>query len=555
MSQTTPFHKYVRTPYFIGKTVYRRFATTSFLHFWLYTMHNFVAEEIHVLMSEVLDQVADHKLNRVMFHKPPRTGKSEAMSVRFPAFYIGRYSQDHILHCTHTADLTLGFSRSIRSLIQTEEYQSVFPEIKLKQDENAAKHWAIYRHGDHRQVHPGQYHAAGAGTSIAGKGFNLGIIDDAISEQDAFSDVKVARVNNWYGPGFYTRMQPEHGIILLAATRWRTDDLPAHIEQLGEEDPDFADDWTVINISAIIGKKTASRLNKVRTKLVLAHLLTRPGKSLKQVTYKPGMSFAPRRHPLKNLKRIHAILTEHYWLALYMQRPTDAKGVIILRQYWKKWPYEGPPDIWYIISCYDTAFEEEEQADSDYSARTTWGVFKLPDGQNALILLDTWQDRLGFPELREEVKAQHAHWKEDLILIEKRASGHSLLQEMRRLRMPIMPWLPPGRLTGDTKKSRVRGKTPRTHAASILFAEGRVWYIPNETCEMAITQSAAFPFGGKDDIHDTSMMAVLYLRDSLKIDTPSELEARQEDDDDEDEFQELPRTRRQARLQRAARRR
>lgn len=553
---STPFFRYIRTPYFIGKAIYRRLASNSFLHFWYHTHYNFIAEEIHVLMSEVYDQVAEHKLNRVMIHMSPRTGKSEGASIRFPAFYLGKHPLDHILHCSHTASFTKDFSRGIRALLQSDEYLEVFPDIRLNKKENAAEHWSIYLEGAKKEIHPGKYHAAGAGSRIAGRGFHLGIIDDALSEQDAFSDTRVNYINNWYGPGFYTRMQPERGIILMPGTRWRSDDLFAHVIKLGQEDPDFADKWTVIDIPAIIGKKMASRLNRARPTLVMAHMLHKPKEKLRQVKYKEGMSFAPRRHPLKNLKRIHAVLTEHYWQALYMQRPTKATGVIILRHYWKRWPYETPPDIWFLISCYDTAFEEHEETDNDCSARTTWGVFTLPDGRNAIILLDTWQDRLGFPDLREEVKAQNAHWKEDLILVEKRASGHSLIQELKRSKLPIQAWLPPGRLTGDTKKSRVRGKIPRTHAASIVFASGLVWVMPNERNEVAITQSAAFPFGDLDDVHDTNIMAALYLRDHLRRLTPEELSPSGGlEEDDDDDFHEPPRTKRQARLQKIRRRR
>lgn len=501
-------------------------------------------------MSEVLNEVSEGKHDRVMFHLPPRTSKSEMMSVRFPPWHIGHNPHDHILHTTHTADLTLGFSRSIRNLIASEEYQKVFPTIKLKSDENAAKHWAIYQQGQKGLVHPGQYHAAGAGSSIAGRGFHLGIIDDALSEQDAFSDTRVKRINDWYGPGFYTRMNPERNIILLAATRWRLDDLPNHIIKLAKEAPEFADTWKVVNFAAIIGPKMAAKLNTKRDKLARIVKTVDPDDAVRPIEYKKGSSFAPRRHALTHLKKVKATMPDHYWGALYQQRPVKARGVIILREYWRQWPYDNLPDITFLISCYDTAFEEDEQADDDESACTTWGVFELPEGGPALILLDTWHDQLAFPKLKIAVKMHHQHWKEDLILIEKRASGASLIQELQQTRLPIRPWLPPGNLTGTTKKARVRGKMPRTHASTEMFAQGRVWYIKNEQNEDAITQSAAFPFGDKDDVHDTVTMAVLFLRKRVRLD---ESLAQNQEEAEEDDRYEPPRTKREARLQQARR--
>jgi predicted phage terminase large subunit-like protein len=180
-----------------------------------------------------------------------------------------------------------------------------------------------------------------------------------------------------------------------------------------------------------------------------------------------------------------------------------------------------------VIQSYDTAFEENEE--SDYSARTTWGVFeweerldpKLPwtaryKGQKrlCLMLLERMNMRMEFPELRKNAMEAAELWKPDKILIEKKASGHSLAQELRRAGLPV---------------SRIRvtdSKFVRAHAASLILERGCVWYVKRKWAEEVITQCGNFPADDHDDMVDTVTMALLWLRKRWSADYTDE------DDDD-----------------------
>ena len=152
--------------------------------------------------------------------------------------------------------------------------------------------------------------------------------------------------------------------------------------------------------------------------------------------------------------RAKALQGARNWAALYQQQPRPTEGAILKSAHWRKWAGEKPPKCEYVVSVYDTAFEEEEV--NDYSARTTWGVFwheedresilkmanqhkVIPTGRYCCILLERWKDRVAFPDLRELADKHYKEYLPDRVLIEKKASGHSLIQEMRRNSVPVSP--------------------------------------------------------------------------------------------------------------------
>ena len=206
-------------------------------------------------------------------------------------------------------------------------------------------------------------------------------------------------------------------------------------------------------------------------------------------------------------------LTERGFEAQIQQNPSAKGGNILKEEHWREWEEPELPNISYIIQSYDTAFEEDEE--SDYSARTTWGVFeyeerlnpKLPwtakyKGQKrmCLLLMERMNKRMEFPVLRENAMEAAELWKPDKILIEKKASGHSLAQELRRAGLPV---------------ARIRvqdSKFVRAHAASLVLERGCVFYVKRNWAQEVITQCGNFPADDHDDMVDTVTMALMWLR-------------------------------------------
>lgn len=212
----------------------------------------------------------------------------------------------------------------------------------------------------------------------------------------------------------------------------------------------------------------------------------------------------------------------------FQGRPTGKEGNILLRRYWQKWPdLKTSPVCDFILQVYDTAFEEDEEA--DYSARITLGIFDVHQQDNAklltqilkerkivqryhAILLESWHGKVDFNTLKRNAKDSFKEWEPDRILVEKKASGHSLLQELRRIPLPVRP------VKAD------RSKFARANAAQAVFAELCIWYVPNASNLAVIDECANFPNGSNDDWVDCVTHGVYYLRRRWHLQLPEEKE-------------------------------
>jgi predicted phage terminase large subunit-like protein len=459
-----------------------------------------------------------------MVFLPPRSGKSQMASIFLPAWYVGLYSDRKVMQASYAAELAVGFGRQVRALVGDQDFQGVFPGVGLQPDNKAAGRWAL--------TGGGEYYASGVMGGIAGKGFNLGIIDDPLSEQDAYSALAKKRVHEWYGPGFYTRRQPEASAILYMGTRWAKDDLAGHLLALSRETKS-ADKWTVLSIPAIVDAEAADLLNSVAKDPLLS-----PTSTGKPIRYRAGMSFSPRRWPVKELMRQKANMASRAWEALYQQKPVEDEGNILKRSWWRKLT-DGEfeeirrDQVEYVVQVYDTAFEEGEE--NDFSARTTWGVFRHTDTlegvrrtRHCCVLLEAWRGRVGFPELRSQAMAAYKvqRPKPNRVLIEKKASGHSLIQELRRAGVPV------------TAIKAEKDKLSRAYAAQIVLEQGGVFHPDRDWAQDVINEAADFPYGEHNDWTDTCVHAWLWLRKAYQV------QLADEDDDDNQVKEDRSETRR-----------
>jgi predicted phage terminase large subunit-like protein len=189
---------------------------------------------------------------------------------------------------------------------------------------------------------------------------------------------------------------------------------------------------------------------------------------------------------------------------MYQQQPTNDEGAILKREWWRVWEHEYTPQVEYIIQSYDTAYSKKETA--DFSAITTWGVFRpsMDDGP-AIILLDVKKGRWDFPELKRVAKMQYDHWRPDNVLIEGKATGITLQQELRRVGIPVTMYNPGGRKAGQDKISRANAVAP-------VFEAGMVWAPETKWAEELIEECAAFPKGDSDDLVDSTVQAIMRFR-------------------------------------------
>ena len=212
----------------------------------------------------------------------------------------------------------------------------------------------------------------------------------------------------------------------------------------------------------------------------------------------------PEYWKLEELEAVKHTIGIQKWNAQWQQTPTADEGAILKREWWQRWPSDEPPLVEYIIQSYDTAYSKKETA--DYSVITTWGVFvKDQDSGPNIILLDVKKGRWDFPELKRIAREEYKTWNPDNVLIEAKATGITLQQELRRVGIPVTMYSPGGRRAGQDKVSRANSIAP-------ILESGMVWAPETEWADELIEECAAFPNGDHDDMVDSTTQALMRFR-------------------------------------------
>lgn len=330
---------------------------------------------------------------------------------------------------------------------------------------------------------------------------NCIMVDDPVRSQEAAdSERDRDKVWSWYQSDLMTRLKPG-GRIVLIMTRWHSDDLGGRLLNAMKNG---GDQWEVINLPALAG---------------LDDPLDR----------KPGEALWPEWESAEALNRKRKNISARTWAALYQQTPTTEEGAILRRDMWQPWLDAAPRAPAMIVISLDTAYTEKTQNDptgctvwylveADYLSpdRKPGQVVMPPDARTKALLRFAWRERLPFPDLIEHIQDTVQHFGISgvpiRLLVEKKASGISVIQEMRR-RMPdliIHGYAPQG------------DKVSRVHAVTALFEGGRVYAMARQEADgpafrpfadMVIDECAAFPVGQHDDLVDTCSAALKHFRD------------------------------------------
>ena len=440
-------------------------AEQNFLDFVEAMWPAFIKGKHHEIMADAFERVANGELKRLIINMPPRHTKSEFASYLFPAWFLGKYPEKKIIQTAHTAELAVGFGRKVRNLISNDDYQKVFKGVELSSDSKAAGRWNTNKGGD--------YFAIGVGGAVTGKGADVLVIDDPHSEQEAavgqYNTDVYDKVYEWYTSGPRQRLQPG-GAIIIVMTRWSKRDLTGQIIKNSIQ-KEGAGEWEVIELPAILPS---------------------------------GNALWPGFWKQEELESLKAELPVSKWNAQYQQNPTSEEGALIKREWWQEWTQTQLPECEAIIQSWDTAFLKTQRA--DYSACTTWGIFNWPDedGQTIpnLILLDSFKEKLEFPDLKRAAYDKYWEWEPDQMIIEAKAAGSPLIFELRAMGIPVTEFTP----------SRGQDKIARVNAVTDLFASGVVWCPPTRWAEEVVEECASFPSGDHDDLVDSTTQALLRFR-------------------------------------------
>lgn len=404
---------------------------------------------------------------RLTVSMPPRFGKSESIAFLYVAWYLGRNPSHQVMMITHTEELSAGFGRKVRDLIDTPEYQAIFEgSVQVSKDKSASGNWTT--------VQKGVYLALGVGGSAAGKGADLLIADDLVSEQAVlYGNPETAFEQAWQymqvGP--LQRLMPG-GRIIMIGTRWGKRDPIGRALQWAAENPQSLP-WHEVRFPAILN----------------------------------GKSLWPEQWPLEQLLAKKAGMLPQFWQAQYMQEPTAEEGALIKREDWRIWPADKPPPpVDFVLQVWDTAHETKKK--NDYSACQTWGIwFNEETERNEIIILNGFHRRMEFPELKRKAKDEYEYWEPEELIIEKKAAGAPLIQELRTMDIAVTA-ISPSRGT----RMQSNDKYARVNAISAVFRDGCVWAPDTRWAREIIELCAAFPNGEFDDPVDCVEMAISRYR-------------------------------------------
>jgi predicted phage terminase large subunit-like protein len=404
---------------------------------------------------------------------PPRHGKSELVSLRFPCWYLGRHPKANIVQSGYGISIALTHSRRARDIFVQPEMTRLFPAVRFRPERAGQESVIPEKQAAHEwgTKQGGSYYAVGVGGGLTGRGFEIGIIDDPIKDaEEAASQTIRDKVWEWYVTVFRTRANPGAAIILVM-TRWHKDDLAGRLLEQSRCDP-TADQWEVLHLKA---------------------LTEQPDGSVKALW--------PERYPVEELEKIRSSQCNprtpgagaRAFAALYQGDPVAAEGNIIKREWWQY--YRERPAFSRIIHSLDTAFKVKKE--NDYSVCTVWG-----EAQNGYYLLDVWRARVEFPELKRASIGLYERDHPCAFLVEDKASGQSLIQELKRdTRLPVLPI----KVDAD-KVARANAVAPLIEAGKVFLPESAPWIYD------FIEELSAFPAGEHDDQVDSTTQALNWMR-------------------------------------------
>lgn len=436
----------------------RRRARTNLLDFTTYTNKKYQVNWHHELVCQKLDQIASGELKRLIISMPPRHGKSELVSRRFPAYILGRNPDTKIIATSYSANLASRMNRDAQRIIESKEYQILFPDTKLA---SGSKGLDIRDHSTQNASmfevvgHEGAYISAGVRGSITGSGFDIGIIDDPFkNREEAESETIRTRVWEWYESTFYTR-QEEDAAILMTMTRWHENDLVGMVLDLAENDPD-ADQWEVIVLPALSEDE-------------LAPYDQRTG---------PEQALWRGKYSEEKLKKTRATVAVYTWLSLYQQRPSAAKGNLFKRdsfQYFTESPLtydlhaetglvQVPKQACLVFQTCDPA--GTAQTHSDYFVLSTWALTPKKD----LLLLDVFRTKLEGADHMDFFRKYSTFPGLVLLGFESVAIGKTTYQNLKRGRFPVVDLEPKG-----DKFTRALSAAIRLKLKTTYFRQGAHW--------------------------------------------------------------------------------
>lgn len=292
----------------------RTLARQSYIDFITYTYPDYLPEEFHIDLANNLEQVITGEIRNLMIFAPPQHGKSEAVSVRFPPYWLSKFPKIPVMLCSYGASLANEKAGMASSVLHSDTYRLLFPDMFKQSPKWSRRKWMAKSYNT-------RIYSAGVRGAITGRGAGLGIIDDPVkSWEEAYSSGQRDAVWDWFRTTFRTRLWEGHRLILIM-TRWHEDDLAGRLLNESKED------WKVIRYPAI------SETQEERDKI--AELQGLPTGEPDPLGRAPNEPLCPIRFSLRTLSTLKEAVGSLGWYAEYQGFPQAPGGNMFKREWFK----------------------------------------------------------------------------------------------------------------------------------------------------------------------------------------------------------------------------
>ena len=419
------------------------------------------------VMAERLDRCRRGELRRLIVNLPPRSLKSHTVSVAFPALLHGHNPAAQIICASYGQDLSDKHARDCRTLMMSPFYGGLFPQTRLSALKQSVNEYMTTRQGVRLST--------SVGGVLTGRGADYIILDDPLKPDDAMSETRRKAVNDWFDNTLLSRLNDkERGVIIIVMQRLHMDDLVGHVLEQGG--------WEVLSFPAIAEEDEAFPY----TNCFGSGIFRR----------RAGEALHPERESLDTLRGIRDQVGEYNFSSQYQQRPIPLDGAIV-KLSWLQYYDQLPTEFTHILQSWDTANKVGEL--NDYSVCTTWGLY-----EKKYYLLDLFRGRRDFPGLKKAVKALADRFDPHTILVEDKASGTQIIQELKfDGYYRIQAHEPPD--AGADKVMRLYNQTAEFEAGHVLLPRTAPWL------QDYISELIGFPGAKHDDQVDSTTQALEFL--------------------------------------------
>ncbi len=421
------------------------------------------------LISEYLLAAERGDIKRLIINLPPRHLKSLSVNVAWPAWLLGHNPSRRIISASYSQALAGKHSLDTRLIMRSGWYKRTFPHTRITEGQNEKEKYVTTKRGFRL--------ATSVGGTLTGEGGNFLILDDPHNPAHMHSQTMREQTLTWYEQVFASRLDDRrNGVIVLVMQRLHEKDLTGHLLAKNSG-------WRHLCIPALAPTRLEYDI---------------PNREGLSYIFHANTALHSGRDDAAMLTQLRAELGSHTFSAQYLQNPMPADDGLIKRQWLRHSP--APPEYTSITQSWDTAIKAG--AGNDYSVCTTWA-----EAENGYYLLDILREKLEFPQLRRAIISQAEKWKPDAILIEDKASGGSLIQDIRaESRLPVIAINPMG-----DKFSRLASVTP-------LFESGRI-FLPSQHPHLqdAEAELLTFPHAAHDDITDTISQYLIWAKKRRQV--------------------------------------